>query len=169
MNPPFEPSFRHFQKDIERRLKSEGKCEKNEYGQLVFHGYQAALPEMFRAYIEQAAYAPLVEEFRKWNWEEEYNDYLLELTARLREAKDWPLLKDLWTAVVAKRRTNYNKTRKARKAVPDKVSEESVTKTRELLLDSLYRLREYASAFRQESDIGEYLEMVAKVEKRLNA
>jgi uncharacterized protein YdeI (YjbR/CyaY-like superfamily) len=43
----------------------------------------------------------LVAEFRKWNWEWSYNDYLLELSSGLQQEKDWPLLKDLWAAVVA--------------------------------------------------------------------
>ena len=71
--------------------------------------------------------------------------------------------------MVAKRRTNYNKTKKARKAVPEKIPEELVTKTRDLLLDSLYRLQRYASELGHESDVGEYLEMIVRVEKRLKA
>jgi len=169
MNQSFAPSFQHFQKDVERCLKSAGKCEKNEHGQTVYHGYQAALLAMFHAYLEQKAFAPLVTEFRKWNWEWDYGDYLLDLTARLHASSDWPLLQELWTAVVAKRRTNYNKTQKAWRVAPDKVAEESVTKTRELLLDALYRLRGYAADYRRESEIGEYLEMIARVEKRTKA
>ena len=124
---------------------------------------------MFRAYMEKDALAPLVAEFRKWNWEWNYDNYLLDLTARLQDAGNWFLLKELWGAVIAKRRTNYNKTKKAQKALPEKIPEELVTKTRELLLESLYRLRNYASALRQETDIGEYLDMIARVEKRIRA
>ncbi len=69
----FAPSFQHFQKDIERFLKSEGKCEKNEHGQIVYRGYQAAVDQMFRVYIEKEAFAPLVAEFRTWNWEWNYD------------------------------------------------------------------------------------------------
>ena len=169
MNKVFAPSFQHFQNDIERYLKSEGKCEKNEHGQTVYRGYQAALDQLFRAYIQKEAFAPLVAEFRTWNWEWGYNDYLLNLTSRLQEAGNWPLLKELWSAVVAKRRTNYNKTKKAQKALPLKISEELVTKTRELLLDSLYRLRSYASELRHESEVEDYLQMIARVERRINA
>ena len=133
----FAPSFQHFQKDIERFLKSEGKCEKNEHGQIVYRGYQAAVDQMFRVYIEKEAFAPLVAEFRTWNWEWNYDQYLAELAARLKDAGNWSLLKELWGAVIAKRRTNYNKTKKAQKAVPEKISEELVAKTRELLLDSV--------------------------------
>ena len=169
MTRSFAPSFQHFQKDVERYLKSEGKCEKNEHGQTVYRGYQAALAQMFRAYIEREAFAALVEEFRKWNWEWNYDDHLLELTSRLQQARDWPLLEKLWAAVVAKRRTNYNKTRKAQKAFPEKIPEELVTKTRDLLLDALFRLRQYAAEFGHESDVGAYLEMIVRVEKRLKA
>jgi hypothetical protein len=161
--PP--PSFKHFQNDIERRLKLEGKCEKNEHGQLVFRGYPAALEQMFRAYRKEKAFVPLVAELRKWNWEWSDNDYLTELTADLRKARNWPLLRELWAAVIAKRRTNYNKTKKARRGAPDQIPEELVTKTRGLLLDALYRLKEYAAEFRPESDIGGYLQMIEKVER----
>jgi hypothetical protein len=70
------PSFQHFQKDIERYLRNLGKAEKNEHGQTVYRGYDSAQSEMFRAYVENQALAPLVEEFRKWNWEWGYGDYL---------------------------------------------------------------------------------------------
>jgi hypothetical protein len=71
--------------------------------------------------------------------------------------------------VVAKRRTNYNKTKKAQKSLPEKIPEELVTRTRELLLDSLHRLQRYASELGHESDVGAYLEMIVRVEKRLKA
>jgi hypothetical protein len=165
----FAPSFQHFQKDIERLLRSEGKCERNERGQTVFRGYQAAVDQMFRAYIEKEAFVPLVAEFRTWNYEWSYDEYLENVSARLQDAGDWVLLKELWGAVIAKRRTNYNKTRKAQKAVPEKISEELVEKTRGLLLDSLDRLRRYASAFHKTPEIAQYLEMIKRVEQRKNA
>lgn len=169
MSLPFAPSFQHFQEDIERYLKNAGKVEKNEHGQTVYRGYDVALSEMFRVYIEREALAPLVAEFRKWNWEWSYGDYLLELTACLRRSRDWPLLKSLWTAVIAKRRTNYNKTKKARKAVPDKIPEELEEKTRRLLLESLFQFRDYASEFGKESEIEGYAAMISRVERKLNA
>jgi hypothetical protein len=165
----FAPSFQHFQKDIERFLKNEGKCEKNEHGQTVYRGYQAAVDQMFRIYMEKEAFAPLVAEFRTWNWEWNYDQYLVDLSVRLKDAGHWSLLKELWGAVIAKRRTNYNKTKKARRAVPEKVSEELVAKTRELLLDSLYRLRNYASELQKTPEVGEYVEMIARVEQRRKA
>ena len=165
----FTPSFQHFQKDIERYLESQGKREENEHGQIVYRGYPAALSLMFREYVEKGAFAPLVAEMRKWNWEWSYSDYLLEITECLQKAENWPLLKELWGAVIAKRRTNYNKTKTAQWAVPDKIPEDLVTKTRELLLESLYRLQGYASELRQESDIREYVEMIARVERRIKA
>ena len=48
MNRSFTPSFQHFHKDVERYLESEGKCEKNEHGQMVYRGYPAAVEKMFR-------------------------------------------------------------------------------------------------------------------------
>lgn len=169
MNRSFTPTFQHFQKDVERYLKSEGKCEKNEHGQTVYRGYPEALALMFRAYIDKEAFAPLVAEFRNWNWEWNYDDHLMDLTSRLRQRRDWPLLKELWAAVVAKRRTNYNKTKKAQKALPEKIPEELVIKTSDLLLESLYRLQRYASELGHESDVGAYLEMIVRVEKRMKA
>jgi len=166
---PFTPSFRHFQKDIERYLESEGKRERNEHGQSVYRGYEPAVSRMFREYMEKDAFAPLVAEFRTWNWEWGYNDYLLELTASLQKTENWGLLKELWAAVVAKRRTNYNKTRKAQRAAPETIADSLVTKTRELLLESLYRLRHYASELQQDADAQVYEKMSARVEKRLKA
>jgi hypothetical protein len=87
----------------------------------------------------------------------------------LKNAGNWSLLKELWGAVIAKRRTNYNKTKKAQKAVPEKVSEELVAKTRELLLDSLYRLRSYAFELQKTPEVGEYFEMIARVEQQRRA
>jgi hypothetical protein len=165
----FAPSFQHFQNDIERRLTIEGKRETNEHGQTVYRGYQPAVDQMFRAYIDNKAFAPLVAEFRKWNWEWNYDKYLWELTAGLQAAGDWALLKQLWGSVVAKRRTNYNKTRKARRVSPERIPEELVTKTRDLLLDSLYRLKEYAAEAQQESDIEACLAMIARVEQGKHA
>ena len=169
MNRSFAPSFQHFHKDIERHLTIEGQREKNEHGQTVFRGYPAAVALMFRTYMDKEAFAPLVAELRTWNCEWSYGDYLLELTAALQQKRDWPLIKELWAAVVAKRRTNYNKTKKAQKAVPDKIPEDLVAKTRDLLLESLYRLQRYASELGHESDVGAYVEMIGRVEKRLKA
>ena len=169
MKRSFAPSFQHFHRDVERYLESEGKREKNEHGQMVYRGYPAALEGMFRTYMEQEAFGPLVAEFRKWNWEWNYDDHLLELTAGLQRTRDWPLLRELWAAVVAKRRTNYNKTKTAQRAVPDKIPLELVNRTRDLLLESLHQLHRYASELGQESDIGAYLEMIVRVEKGLNA
>lgn len=169
MRPTFTPSFQHFQKDIERYLTSEGKRETNEHGQTVFRGYPEALEKMFRTYMEKEAFVPLVAELRKWNWEWNYGAYLLDLTAALQQNGNWPLLEELWAAVVAKRRTNYNKTRKAQKSLPDKIPEELVTRTRDLLLESLHRLQGYASELGHESDVVAYLEMTARVEKRVKA
>ena len=102
MNPPFAPTFQDFQKDTERHLERAGMTEKNEHGQTVYRGYYTALSQMFRLYIEKEAFAPLVAEFRRWNWEWDYGDDLMELTDCLRRSRDWPLLKSLWAAVVAK-------------------------------------------------------------------
>ena len=57
MSRSFAPSFQHFQKDIERCLKSKGQVEKNELGQTVYRGYQAELGKMFRTYIDEGALA----------------------------------------------------------------------------------------------------------------
>ena len=169
MSRSFAPSFQHFQKDIESCLKSKGQVEKNERGQMVYRGYQGELTRMFRTYVNEGALAPLVAEFRKWNWEWGYDEHLLELTSRLQEKRDWPLLKELWVAVVAKRRTNYNKTSKAQKSLPDTIPGELVTRTQELLLESLHRLRRYASELGYEAEVREYVEMIARVEKRRKA
>jgi len=43
-----------------------------------------------------------------------------------------------------------------------------VTKTRELLGESLHLLS-YATALKQEADVPEYVEMIARVERRITA
>ena len=77
MNPPFAPTFQDLQKDTERHLERAGMTEKNEHGQTVYRGYYKALSQMFRLYIEKEAFAPLVAEFRRWNWEWDYGDDLM--------------------------------------------------------------------------------------------
>ena len=62
-----------------------------------------------------------------------------------------------------------NKTKTAQKSVPDKVPDELVTKTKDLLLESLDRLQQYASELGHESDVKEYVGMTVRVEKRLKA
>lgn len=169
MGKPFTPSFQHLQRDIERLLTSEGKREKNEHGQVVFRGYPDALERMFQSYLEAGALAPLVAELRKWNPEWSYSDYLLTLTSRLREARDWPLLLELWSAVVAKRRTNYNKTREARRSSPVTIPEDLVTKTKDLLIESLQRLEAYAVELGRESDVEKFAAMRERAERRARA
>jgi hypothetical protein len=165
MPTSFTPSFKNFQKDIERYLKSEGKYEKNQQGQEIYRGYPAAVGFMFQLYMKEEAVTPLVAEFRKWNWEWSYNDFLLTLTAKLQETKNWPRLKELWRAVIAKRKTNYNITWKLRKSLPEKIPESTLQKTKELLLDSLQQFEAYAAELGHESDITEYLGMMARVQK----
>jgi hypothetical protein len=118
MNRAFTPSFQNLQKDIERYLKSEGRSETNEHGQTVFRGYDAALAGLFREYMDKGAFVPLVAEFRSWNWEWGYNDFLLELTASLRKARNWQLLKDLWAGVIASGEPITTRRRKLRE--PDR-------------------------------------------------
>ena len=161
----FTPSYKDIQKDIERYLKSEGKYEKNELGQEVYRGYSEALDLMFQLYMNEEAFVPLVVDFRKWNWEWSYNDFLLALTAQLQKTKNWPCLKDLWSAVIAKRKTNYNITRKVRKSHPEKIPESLLQKTKLLLLASLQQFKAYAVELGQESDIAVYLDMMERVQK----
>lgn len=169
MNPSFTPTFGNFQRDVEQYLRNAGKVGRNEHGQTVFHGYEAARDLMFRSYLQRGAHAPLVAELRTWNWEWGYNDILMEVTDRLTQAGDWSLLRALWGAVIARRRTNYNKTRKAQRSHPAKIPEALVDKTRELLLESLYRLRTYAADLGRSADFHPYAEMIGRVERRVYA
>ncbi len=169
MPKPFTPSFKNLQKDLENYIKSQGKCEKNEFGQTVYHGYDAALSLMFKTYIKQEAFDSLTDHFRRWNWEWGYNNYFDRLTAALEHAKDWKNLKVIWSAVIAKRKTNYNKTLKVHRAVPDRVPESSVTKTRRLLIESIDDMRKCGSKFKKSGEISDYLEMKSRVEKGLKA
>lgn len=164
MPKSFTPLFKDIQKDIERYLKSEGKYEKNEHGQGVYRGYDEALDLMFRLYMKEEAFIPLVMHFRKWNTEWGYNNFLLTITTALERVKNWLLLKDLWAAVIAKRRKHYNDTLKYRKLVPEKITESMLEETKQLLLEALKRLETYAINFGQQSDITKYLEMMERVQ-----
>jgi hypothetical protein len=44
-----------------------------------------------------------------------------------------------------------------------------VSLTKNLLLESLYRLQQYASELGHESDVNEYVAMIVRVEKRMRA
>ncbi len=169
MTKPFKPSFKTLQKDLENYIKHKGRCDKNEFGQTVYHGYDAALALMFKSYIQEKAFDQLTDHFRKWNWEWNYDDYFTRLITTLERAKDWKNLKQLWEAVIAKRKTNYNKTRKAHQDVPDQVPETSVVKTRNLLLESLDDMRKCGKKFGTEKEIAQYLDMKNRVQKGLKA
>lgn len=77
MSEPFSPSFKHFQRDIERFLIASGLREKRKDGFTVFKGYENALQTMFNHYLDAGKFDPLVAHFRNWNWEMGCNDYLL--------------------------------------------------------------------------------------------
>jgi len=165
MPKSFTPSFKDIQKDIERYLKSEGKYEKNEHGQGVYRGYDEALELMFRLYMKEEAFVPLVSHFRKWNTELAYNNFLLTISAALLKAKNWPLLKELWAAVIAKRKKNYNDHLKYRKLIPEKITESKLLKTRELLVEALKQLERYALQLKQKPDISDYMGMLERVQE----
>ena len=169
MSRSFAPSFQHFQKDVERYLKSKGQVEKNEHGQTVYRGYQAELARMFRTYIDKEAFAPLVAEFRKWNWEWSYDEHLLELTSRLHEKQRLAAAQGALGRRRCEAQNQLQQDQEGSEGLPDKIPEELVTKTQDLLLESLYRLQRYASELGHESEVGEYVEMIARVEKRLKA
>jgi len=85
----FVPSYRNLQADIERYLTSVGQREITKGGFIVFRDYEEALPLMFGRYIDHGILNPLVDHFRRWNWEFGDNDYLLQLTDQLVQTHDW--------------------------------------------------------------------------------
>jgi hypothetical protein len=159
----FSPSFLKFQADIEAYLATEGKRERTKDGFIIFHGYDHALRLMFNRYLEHESYEPLVSHFRAWNWEHSYNDYLLRLTDALRERRNWPLLKLLWSGVISKRRKLYNDIRKLERKSPGKVPSSSAQASRDELLESLERVRSYSGEIGNAEDSISYELMISKV------
>jgi hypothetical protein len=159
----FSPSFVKFQEDTERYLVARGKRDKTKEGFIVFHGYDAALKLMFNRFLEAGALEPLVSHFRTWNWEHAYNGYLLRLTDVLLEQPDWPLLKRLWSGVIAKRRKLYNDIRKLERKAPGTVSSSSVKGSREKLVETLVRVRAFSARIGSAEDTQSYESIIGRV------
>jgi hypothetical protein len=163
MTTAFQPKFQDFQGDIERYLVSVGKRERVDDGMIVFRGYPDALKLMLDLYLDQEAYAPLVSEFRSWNWEKSYNDSLMDLTDALMEKGDWTRHQRLWDKVIAKRQTPYNEVRKLERDEPGILPQATVKETEDRLLETLERVKTYAGEFGAAEDSMEYSEMMEKV------
>jgi hypothetical protein len=162
----FSPNYKNFQKDIERYLTSIGKREKRSDGMIVFRGYDDALRYMFKTYLEEGALEPLTKEFRSWNWEHGYNDFLEELTNTLRRKGDWQNLKLLWeNGVLRCRRKLYNDMWKIEKDAPGTIEPKSFNTAKERLREALTDIRELAEAFGSAEEIGEYRKMTEKISK----
>ncbi len=162
-NPPFQPKFEDFQDDVERYMNSLGTNLHTRDGTQVFHGYDDALKLMFRRYLDQAAFDPLVAHFRRWNWEVGYNEFLLSLTEALAERRDWPRLKVLWGGVIAKRRKLYNDARKIVRQRPAGLPPDTVQQIRDRLVETLRRVRAISDEFGTPEDSGTYSRMIEKV------
>lgn len=161
----FEPSFKDFQRDIERYLISIGKREVQKDGMIVFHGYDEALGKMFRWYVENNANAPLVKEFRRWNWEYQYNDYLRDLTIALKVQGDWPNLQVLWEkGVLRSRKKLFNDMWKIEKNTPGTIDPKSFSEAKMRLLETLGDMADIARMHGSNEDVDNY----AKIEKRIN-
>ena len=165
MTDKFQPSFDDFQKDIERYITSIGKRERLKDGKMIFWGYEDALKMMFRRYLEHGAFDPLVAHFRSWNWEVGYNDYLLELTTALVTRRDWPRLQRLWEGVIARRRKFYNEVWKIEKDDPGTLPSKTVVESKELLLETLGRVKAFAEDLGQPEDADKYTKMMGRVQR----
>lgn len=161
----FQPSFKDFQKDIERYIISIGKRERTKDGMMIFWGYDDAQKLMFRRYLKHEAFGPLVAHFRSWNWEVGYNDYLLELTTALVIRQDWSCLQRLWDGVIAKRRKFYNDVWKIEKDEPGTLPSKTVIEAKERLLETLGRVQGFAEELGQPSDVDKYTEMMRRVQQ----
>lgn len=169
MTLEFEPRFNHFQQDIERYLKSIGKREKLYDGTIMFTGYDAALDLMFERYVERKEFGPLVEHFRRWNWELSYNKYLLRLTSQLLVSKDWPDLQKLWGGVLKKRKMLYNDMWKIERKQPGKIPESSFRETKERLIESLQTIIQYANELGASTESDRYQKMLERVKTQKKA
>jgi hypothetical protein len=163
MNSPFQPKFEDFQDDIERYMHSHRTTHHAGDGTVVFYGYDDALKLMFRRYLDQAAFDPLVAHFRRWNWEVGYNEFLLGLTEALAERRDWPRLKHLWGGVIAKRRKLYNDARRIVRQRPAGLPPDTVQQIRDRLLDTLRRVRAISDELGTPEDSEAYSQMIEKV------
>ena len=163
MSKPFSPSFKHFQRDIERFLIASGLREKRKDGFTAFKGYENALQTMFNHYLDAGKFDPLVAHFRNWNWEMGYNDYLLTLTSVLSERRDWLLLKRLWEGVIAKRKKAYNEVWKIEKANPGTLPGNTLMNSCERLVETLDRVRGFAQEMGRCEDVAKYAEMSDRV------
>ena len=142
----FVPTFKNVHRDIERYIEHSGKAEKRKDGFLVYHGYFAAQQLVVDQYLDERAYEPLVRHFRSWNWEVGDNDFLLDLTARLKRDGEWSLLETLWGSVISKRKKLYAEMRRLRKSDPELIPLDQFGEARGLLASSLERLRDLAVA-----------------------
>ena len=165
----FHPSFKDFQKDIERYIISIGKYEKTKDGMMIFRGYFDALQMIFRRYLEHGAFDPLVAHFRSWNWEVGYNDYLLELTTALVARRDWPRLQRLWDGVIARRRKFYNEVWKIEKDDPGTLPSKTLVDSEESLMETLGRVKAFADDLGQPGDADKYTKMMGRVQSRRKA
>lgn len=163
MTDTFSPSFVKFQADIESYLVAQAKREKTKDGFIVFHGYDDALTVIFRRYLEEGAFDPLVAHFRAWNWQHSYNDYLLRLADALLRRRDWPLLGLLWSGVISKRRRLNDDIRKVERKTPGTVPASSVKASRERHIESLERVRAYSLQIGSAEDTQSYEDQLSKV------
>ena len=165
MNDEFQPAFKNFQLDIEDYLISIGKYNKRDDDLTVFRGYDDALQMMFRRYLDHQAFEPLVTHFRSWNWEADYNDYLLELTTTLMNWQNWSLLQRLWEGVIAKRRRHYNEVWKIEKDNPGTLPSRTVVESKEFLLETLNRVKVFAEDMGEPGDADKYTEMIGRIQQ----
>jgi hypothetical protein len=169
MNAGFTPSFNDFQDDIESYIISQGRSEKTADGMTIFRGYNDALNLMFRSYLEQRAYDPLLAHFRQWNWEVGDNQYLLDLSMALYQDHEWHRLQALWDSVLKKRRRLYNEMRRTEKKRPGSIPPEQVEHLKELLIETLGRLIGFAEDLGMDEDSETYARMMEQIRKGLNA
>lgn len=165
MAKDFQPTYKNVHEDIERYLTAIGKRQKTPDGFIVFRGYDDARDLMFKLYLEKCAYEPLVNWLRVWNWENNYNNFLLTLTEELSRRQHWMHLKRLWDGVLAKRRGAYNAVWKIMKKEPDALPPRHLERAKGLLLESLERTKNFAQSFGAAEDVSACAKIIERVEK----
>jgi len=165
----YQPDFKNFQRDIERYLAHIGKREKRADGMIVFHGFPEAQRAMFDRYLEAEVLEPLVGEFKTWNWEYSYDDFLLELTAALEKKRDWTGLETLWRSVLTKRKKLYNELRKLDRDDPAALPRDSLAGARERLLETAGRLIDLVEKYGTAEAVKGYSILADKVGRRKKA
>ena len=161
----YQPSFMNVHRDIERYIEHAGQVERRKDGFLVYRGYDAAQQFVIDEYLKTKTYEPLVKYFRSWNWEVGDNDFLINLTDRLRDEREWGHLKKLWNGVISKRRQQFREMCRIHKQSAKVLTQDQMDHARNLLVSSLERLRDFATELNDVEEAQSLQKQIAQLDQ----